>query len=123
MRPQDVARRARRRLVDGRRPILDGQLTQTRALDSLTLSSLLERRATVIADLDELADGGVALRFEGKEVRFPAQAAEAVAAVHDARAPFTAAELPGRLDGAGRIVLVRRLVREGYLAQARARVA
>ena len=115
--PQDVALRARRRFVDTRRPILDGQLTQMRALASLTTETLLERRATVIADLEPGADGGVALRFEGKAVRFPRQAIVAVAAIHGATAPFTAAELPGRLDPAGRLVLVRRLVREGFLVQ------
>jgi len=71
----------------------------------------------VIADVEAQAGGGVALRFEGKEVRFPAHAATAVEAVHRAAAPFTAAELPGPLDGAGRLVLVRRLVREGFLLQ------
>ncbi|HEV2060505.1 MAG TPA: cupin domain-containing protein, partial [Solirubrobacteraceae bacterium] len=112
---QEVARRARRRFVDTRHPILDGQLTQVRALDALTLDTPLVRRTTVIADLEPCPGGGVALRFEGKEVRFPAQAADAVVAAHAARAPFTAAELPGRLDTAGRLVLVRRLVREGFL--------
>jgi ribosomal protein L16 Arg81 hydroxylase len=114
---EGVARRARRRFVDTRRPILDGQLTQMRALAALTTETLLDRRPTVIADLESRADGGVALRFEGKEVRFPRQAAAAVTAIHGARAPFTAAELPGSLDAGGRLVLVRRLVREGYLLQ------
>lgn len=112
---QEVARRARRRFVDSRRPILDGQLTQLRALDALTIDTPLVRRPTVIADLEPRPGGGVALRFEGKEVRFPAQAADAVAAVHAAEAPFTASELLGRLDAPGRLVLVRRLVREGFL--------
>jgi ribosomal protein L16 Arg81 hydroxylase len=114
---QDVARRARRRFVDTRRPILDGQLTQIRALEALTVDTLLERRATVIADVEARAGGGVALRFEGKEVRFPAHAVTAVEAVHRAPAPFTAAELPGPLDAPGRLVLVRRLIREGFLLQ------
>ena len=112
---QEVARRARRRFVDTRRPILDGQLTQMRALGALTIDTPLVRRATVIADLEPASGGGVALRFEGKEVRFPPHAADAVAAVHAAQAPFTAGELPGRLDDAGRLVLVRRLVREAFL--------
>ena len=85
----DVARRARRRFVDSRRPILDGQLTQVRALPALTIDTPLQRRATVIADLEIRGDGRVALRFEGKDVRFPAQAAETLTAVHGARAPFT----------------------------------
>ena len=40
----DVARRARRRFVDSRRPILDGQLTQVRGLDALTVDTPLQRR-------------------------------------------------------------------------------
>jgi hypothetical protein len=112
--PGAVARRARRGFVDARRPILDGQLTQLRALPTMTLRSPLERRPTVIADL-ELCDTGARLRFEGKELRLPPQAAAAVAAAHGADEPFTAAALPGPLDAAGRLVLVRRLVREGFL--------
>jgi hypothetical protein len=115
LRPGDVARRARRRFVDGRRPILPDQLAQLRALERLELSTPLERRPTVIADLEPSEGAGLALRFEGKAVRFPPQAAAAVAFVHAATGPFSAAELPGTLDGAGRLVLVRRLVREGFL--------
>jgi ribosomal protein L16 Arg81 hydroxylase len=117
LRPDDVARRARRRFVDGRRPILGDQLAQLRALDRLGADTPLQRRRTVIADLERGADG-VTLRFEGKAVRFPAKAAAAVTFVHDADAIFSAAELPGSLDLAGRLVLVRRLVREGFVALA-----
>ena len=117
LRPRDVARRARQRFVDGRRAILDGQFSQLQALERLDLRTPLARRATVIADLEEAPAGGVALRFEGKLVRFPPQAAVAVAAVHAASGPFSAAELPGSLDARGRLVLVRRLVREGFLRQ------
>ena len=59
--------------------------------------------------------GGVLLLFEGKELRFPSHAADAVRAAVEVSQPFTAAELPGRLDEGGRLVLVRRLVREGFL--------
>ena len=76
----------------------------------------MQRRPTVIADL-EATNAGVTLRFEGKQVRFPPQAGAAVAFVHAATAPFSAVELPGVLDGPGRLVLVRRLVREGLLWQ------
>ncbi len=110
-----VERRARRRFVDGRRPILGDQLAQLRALERLYEDTPLRRRATVIADLEPGAEGGLALRFEGKEVRFPPQAAEALAFVHATPDEFSAAELPGTLDLAGRLVLVSRLVREGYL--------
>jgi hypothetical protein len=64
----------------------------------------------VIAELD-----GASLVFEGKAVIVPARAASALAAACEATAPFAAADLPGPLDVAGRLVLVRRLVREGFL--------
>ncbi len=108
--PGAVARRARRRFVDGRRPVADGRLSEVRAAGSLGAGELVERRPTVIADLEDAT-----LRFEGKEVRFPEAAREALAAVAAAQGPFSAADLPASLDEAGRLVLVRRLVREGYL--------
>jgi hypothetical protein len=74
----------------------------------------VERRDTVIADLEE-AEDGVSLVFEGRELRFPANARAEVTACFEADEPFRASELPGDLDDAGRLVLVRRLVREGFL--------
>jgi hypothetical protein len=112
--PGDVARRMRRRLLSTRRSVLDGQLTQLRALDSLTVESPVERRETVLAELDR-SDDRVALVFEGKTVSFPLHAAPEVEAAYAAEGPFRAADLPGDLDDAGRLVLVRRLVREGFL--------
>jgi lysine-specific demethylase/histidyl-hydroxylase NO66 len=108
--PEVVARRARRGFVASRRPIMPDQLRQMAALPGLGADDLVERRDTVIADLEP----GPTLVFEGKEVRFPAHAREAVEAVHAAGAPFRAAALPG-LDASGALVLVKRLVREGFL--------
>ncbi len=102
--------RARRRLVRTRRPVLDGQLSELRALDALTVGTELVRRDTVIADLD-----GTTLSFEGRDLRFPARLAAELEFVVTADASFRAADLPGGLDDAGRLVLVRRLVREGFL--------
>jgi hypothetical protein len=117
--PDAVARRARRRLVSTRRAIRHGQLGQLRALDRLTTETLLERRPTVLADLeldhDGDGDGGGALVFEGKSLAFPPQARLDIAYAHTSEGPFRASDLPGDLDEAGRLVLVRRLVREGFL--------
>jgi cupin superfamily protein len=108
--PAGVARRARAKLVRGRRPILDGQMAEVRALDSLTVETPLERRPTVIADLD-----GGTLSFEGKQVTVPGHARAELEAIVEADGPFTAAELPGELDDESRLVLVRRLIREGFV--------
>ncbi|MGE5691995.1 MAG: cupin domain-containing protein [Pseudomonadota bacterium] len=111
--PDTVAAARRRAFVASRRPILDGQLAQLRGLDAITPATVVERRATVIAELDD----GV-LRFEGTELRFPAHALEEVGALVEATGPVALADLPGTLDGASRVVLARRLVREGFLRAA-----
>jgi len=111
----EVARRARARLVNSRRPIRDGQLEEVRALESITVDTALERRPTVIADLD-----GTTLSFEGKHVSFPEHARDELEAIAADDEPFTAADLPGELDGEGRLVLVRRLIREGFLRRSAA---
>ena len=105
-----VRRRARERFVRSRRPILDGQLSELRALDELTVETELERRDTVIADLNETT-----LLFEGRELSFPERLAAELEFLVTTEAPFRATDLPGSLDEAGRLVLVRRLVREGFL--------
>ena len=93
-----------------RRPILDGQLSELRALGSLDLDTELERRDTVIADLR-----GTTLLFEGRELRFPERLAAELEFLVTTDGAFRGAELPGPLDDAGRLVLLRRLVREGFL--------
>ena len=105
-----VRLRARERFVRSRRPILDGQLSELRALDALTVETELERRDTVIADLH-----GTKLVFEGRDIGFPERLAAELEFLVTTDAPFRATDLPGSLDAAGRLVLVRRLVREGFL--------
>jgi hypothetical protein len=107
---ESAAAAIRRRFVSSRPPILDGQLAQLRALERLRPETPVERRETVIADFD-----GRELAFEGKTLRFPPHAAEEVEALVTVIGPVRPAELPGRLDEPGRLVLVRRLVREGFL--------
>jgi ribosomal protein L16 Arg81 hydroxylase len=111
----EVARRARAKLVDTRRPILDGQLEEIRSLASITVDTPLERRSTVIATLS-----GTNLSFEGKHLTFPDRIREELEAVLTMEEPFTAADLPGDLNDESRLVLVRRLIREGFLRRSAA---
>jgi hypothetical protein len=111
--PERVERAARERFVRTRRPILDGQLRQLSALDNLSAGTVVERRETVIADLDVEED--VRLSFEGKQLVLPAQTEPEVAFAVETESPFRASDLPGRLGEPGRLILIRRLVREGFL--------
>jgi hypothetical protein len=112
--PDAVAARTVARFVDGRRPVSGGQIRQLRALDGIGADTRVARRPTVIA-LFEVEDGRVHLRFEGKTLSFPVRAAGEVEALAFAEGPTAIADLPGSLDEEGRLVLVRRLVREGFL--------
>jgi hypothetical protein len=111
---ESVDRRKSARLERRRRPVLAGQLTQLRALDGLTLSTVVERRPTALAAVEE--DGEtLALVFHGKRLLLPARLREEAEFLAENDEPFAAADVPGPLDESGRLVLIRRLVREGFL--------
>ena len=114
LRPEAVARRRRRSFVESRRAIRVDAFEQLRALEDLDLETPLARRETVIAEL-ELDEGEARLSYEGRTLRFPARIAPEVEFLVTSNEPFAAAELPGRLDDESRLILVRRLVREGFL--------
>jgi ribosomal protein L16 Arg81 hydroxylase len=104
------------RLVNTRRPVGGGQLFVSDAARFLDGSTVLRRRPGVIFRMRE--DGEAAtLSFHGKQVALPAFAAEALRFC-TREEPFRAAELPDTLDDAGKLVLARRLLLEGFLEHA-----
>jgi hypothetical protein len=111
---EDVERRRRAKLVRSRRPILDGQVAALRALESLDLETELERRPTVLALLD-----GAQLLVEGTALEFPEHVRDDLDFVLSTEGSFRPSDLPGNLDGEGRLALVRRLVREGVIRPVR----
>ena len=112
--PEAVSRRQRQSFVEDRRPIRTDAFDQLRAVERLDSETELERRTTVVADL-ELDDGEARLSFEGRTLCLPARVAAELEYLLRVDEPFTAADLPGRLDDESRLVLIRRLVREGLL--------
>jgi lysine-specific demethylase/histidyl-hydroxylase NO66 len=112
--PEDVLRRMRRRFVASRRAVADDPIAQRRLLEALTAGSEVERRPTVIAELHRRGAGCV-LAFEGKTLRLPADTGDALEELVTTDGPVRPRDLPGDLDEESRLVLVRRLVREGFL--------
>jgi hypothetical protein len=90
-----------------------GQLVDLYRQESLSVDSVLSRRGHALARLSEEGEC-VALSFQGKWITFPAYALEAVwfVAQHD---EFRIKEIPDVLDEAGKLVLAKRLIREGLL--------
>lgn len=94
-------------------PVLAGQMSQLAALDSLTIHSVVGARQGVIARL-ETSDESEIVSCYGRKIIFPSPAREAVRfALSEPR--FAVRSLPGRLDDAGKVTLVRRLIREGLV--------
>jgi ribosomal protein L16 Arg81 hydroxylase len=99
--------------VTSRRPDLAGTLQEIDHKAPLVGDTRLVARPHLAYRLNE--DGNeVALLFGASRLTLPAAAAEPLRFAL-AGAPFRVKDLPGRLDDAGKIVLARRLLREGLL--------
>ena len=100
-----------------RPPLLTGQLQQLLTLDEISDSTWLRRRAGSVCRLGRDGDGRPELELGDRRVRFPAwvePALRELARLLDG-GRFRAADLAGQLDPESRLVLVRRLIREGLL--------
>ena len=105
----------RRDLVSSRQPLVPGQLDQLRRLDDLGRDTIVAPRDPMIWDLREDGDQVVLACF-GSEIAFPAKAAPVVA--HLLRGDpdgIPIGELDDGLDVDERLVLVKRLIREGVV--------
>jgi bifunctional lysine-specific demethylase and histidyl-hydroxylase NO66 len=111
--PGDVASHLATRHLASRQPLLDGQLLQLDALGSLADSSLVARRAGVVVVTDRVP-GALRLRAGDRTIELPDVLEPAVGRLLDG-AVHPVGGLADLLDTSSRLVLVRRLVREGLL--------
>lgn len=104
------------RFINTRRPISSERLFLSESLAELGPRTAVQRRPEVLFRMRSEAER-VRLTFQGKEVELPAYSAASVAFCTRPE-PFCAADLPDELDASGKLVLVRRLLREGFLQYA-----
>jgi hypothetical protein len=96
-------------------PALRHHLVDLEELDRLGIGTRVRRRPGQRWHLTA-AGGVVRLSFHNKTVEFPASVADEVAYVARSNGSgFTGQDIPGDLDGPGRLVLLTTLVREGFL--------
>lgn len=100
-------------LVGSRTALLEGQMEQVLRLGDITVESRAGARPNLIYR-HSVQDGQLVISCYGAEMRLPEHAAEPT---HFAlrTADFEIADLPGDLDDAGKVVLIKRLVREGMV--------
>jgi bifunctional lysine-specific demethylase and histidyl-hydroxylase NO66 len=108
---EDAVRSFARAFWSRRRPMLAGQLRQLGLIDRIEDATLVRRRPGSVFEVS--VEGGEASVLLGmRELRMPAFCEPALRLVARSAGSFRPADLPG-LDDESRLVLVRRLVREG----------
>jgi ribosomal protein L16 Arg81 hydroxylase len=97
----------------GRHPSLEGHLLDLEAASQVTLQTQVHRRPDVQWRLT-VKNGLASLYFHGKAVQIPDHTETELRFITETN-EFSADELPGDLDGEGKLTLVQRLIREGFL--------
>lgn len=110
--PSQIARRLRQRVLTTRQPLLRGQMQRLLGLAELDDGSVVCRRSGSFC-LIERVDDELSVLLGDRELRMPVVAEQALATIAEGE-PLVVGDLPG-LDAEGRLVLARRLVREGLL--------
>jgi hypothetical protein len=111
--PGAVAVAAADRFWSSRSPLLAGQLQQLLALEEIGEDTVVRRRPGAVCRLRQREDR-LEVLLGDRTLRMPARLAP-VMRVMLASDRLTVRDLAGRLDPSSRLVLVRRLVREGLL--------
>jgi hypothetical protein len=111
--PAAVAGTLRDRFVANRTPVLDGQLGEILGLAAIDDATVVRRRPSTILRLAP-GDAGLRLVLGDREVVLPPATEPAVRRLLDG-ASHRVGDLADLLDGPSRLVLARRLVREGAL--------
>jgi hypothetical protein len=121
---EDLARNARlapilARFTEGfvtsRRPALDGCLQELDSAPKVSCDSRLVARPHLIYLLQDEGEKLVIL-FGSTQITLPSFTRDAVTFALSGQ-PFLVSDLPGGLDEAGKVVLARRLIREGMLVR------
>ncbi|HEV2387248.1 MAG TPA: cupin domain-containing protein [Candidatus Acidoferrales bacterium] len=94
-------------------PVLEGQLAQMASLERLRIDGVAGTRPGAIALIRENADSLIVECYRRK-ISFPAYSSPAVRRALSGD-EFVVRDLPGDLDDAGKLTLVRRLIREGLV--------
>jgi ribosomal protein L16 Arg81 hydroxylase len=108
-----VLNRIAERFVMSRLPLLDGHLTELDQADRMTVATSVQHRMGVIYRI-EATDDTITLLYQGKRIKLPRYVEPELRFVVETDR-FKVGDIAGDLDAAGKVVLARRLVKEGFL--------
>ena len=110
--PVQTARKLRHKVLSTRQPLLRGQMHRLLTLDAVGDDSMVTRRPGSICVLEPIG-AELSVLLGDRELRMPMSVEPAISLIASG-ASVAVADLPG-LDEAGRLVLARRLIREGLI--------
>jgi hypothetical protein len=110
---EQARRKLAERFVGGRLPLMYDRLGELSSAEKLSVDSELRVKPTVIF-LITIEGDSLQLLFEGKRLRMPVYVEPILRYIREAQT-FRIGQLPDVLDEAGKMVLARRLVKEGFL--------
>jgi hypothetical protein len=105
------------RFITSRTPLLDEQLLVLADVDQVDVHTIVRHRTGLICRLTE-DDHSLYLLFPGKRLSCP-KYGEPLLRFIVQTSEFNVASLPGDIDMAEKLELVRRLIREGFLVTVR----
>lgn len=100
-------------LASTRHPLLRGQLQQILDLGGLTIESIVGARPSLVYRVIEKGEQVIVTCY-GSDISLPIHASEPLRFALETQR-FAVKDLPGELDDEGKLVLIRRLVREGMV--------
>ena len=113
---EDILNRLADLFITTRLPLLQGQLLELGDVDRVDVQTIVRRRPAAIYRL--IADEhSVTLLFPGKRINFPKYGEPLLRFIVET-SEFVAESIPGDVDIAEKLGLVRRLIREGFLITA-----
>lgn len=101
------------RFIISRPQVLDNQLIELEGVDKVDLLTSVRRREEIIFKIKP-EDDTVTLLYNGKKIKFPKYVEPALRYIVSNNA-FNAELIPCNIDNRGKLVLVRRLIKEGFL--------
>lgn len=104
------------KFIDGGQPPLDGLFARTSQAERLTLNSLVARRVGMRC-LVTMREGVADISFAGNSVSGPFLIDPALRYIMECN-QFRVKDLPDSLDAESKLVLIRRLIKEGLLSTA-----
>lgn len=111
---EDAVERLTERVIEEMPALPNGHFTQIDKVNSINLNTIMQKREGVICNIVRQQDS-VSIQFPGNKVRGPKYIEPALNFIASS-GEFPVCSLPDSLTDNSKLVLVRRLVREGLLA-------